>query len=305
VVDELAGVALSCRNRDATVIALLDVACDGIRLGDADTTRELRQRAGDIATRHASPTMVWHMGVWDTGFALMEGRFDAAEQLAHDSLLVGRRLEHPYAPICFDGQLSILARERGDDEDVLRRVRADPPDATPWAVAVVGRAELALGNEARARELFERLARDDFADPPRNIRWISSVVEIAMLGAELEDSARAERLLALLETAADQHGAVPVPIAYGGPISRCMGHLCRVLGHEDEARDHLEAALAAVERLGALPMRARVQLELAAASTRRADAERRRALLEQSAETARQLGMRRVLERAEGLLASR
>lgn len=100
-------------DRDVGVIALLDIACDGLMQGRLEKAVEFRARAGALAGDEPTPSMTWHLRVWDTGLALLQGRFDEAEQRAHDALLLGRRVGHPFAGTCFSGQMSILERERG------------------------------------------------------------------------------------------------------------------------------------------------------------------------------------------------
>jgi DNA-binding winged helix-turn-helix (wHTH) protein/tetratricopeptide (TPR) repeat protein len=302
LVAELSGAAKSCRDREAGVIALLDIACDGIMQGDLERSRRHRAMASELAGDHPSPTMVWHLRVWDTGKALLEGRFREAEQAASDALLFGRRLGHPYARACFSGQICLLDREIGRDGAIVERLAGrtrTPVGASTWSEAVLGRALRAMGDEAGAREIFEGIA-SQVRDPKafvRNIRWNGTLVELSMLAVELGATEQARPLLELLSTAREQHGVLPIPIAYGGPFSRCMAGLSALLGLADDAIGLYEEALASAEALGARPTVAGIGLDLAPLVARAGDVVRAGTLARESLALAEELGMVRVAER--------
>lgn len=307
LVAELSGAAKSCRDREAAVIALLDIACDGIMQGEPERSQRHREMASELAGDHPSPTMVWHLRVWDTGKALLEGRFREVEQAAFDALLLGRRLGHPYAGACFSGQMCILDRELGRDAAIVERLAGrtrTPVGASTWSDAVLGRATRAVGDEAGAREIFDGIA-SQARDPKafvRNIRWNGTLVELSMLAVELGAAESARPLLELLSTARDQHGVLPIPIAYGGPFSRCMAGLSSLLGLADDAIGLYEESLASAEALGARPTVARIGLDLAPLLARAGDVVRAGTLARESLALAEELGMARVAERGRAVL---
>lgn len=308
LVAELSGAAKSCRDREAAVIALLDIACDGIMQGDLERTQRHRAMASELAGSDPSPTMVWHLRVWDTGRALLEGRFQEVEQGAYDALLLGRRLGHPYAGACFSGQMCVLDRDLGRDEAIVERLAGrtrTPIGASTWSDAVLGRATRAVGDEAGARQIFDGIAAQA-RDPKafvRNIRWNGTLVELSMLAVGLGATESARPLLELLSTARDQHGVLPIPIAYGGPFSRCMAGLSALLGLADDAIGLYEEALASAEALGARPTVARIGLDLAPLVARAGDVVRAGTLARESLALAEELGMARVVERGRAVLS--
>jgi len=304
-IGEIERAAHQSRGRDTAVIALLDIACDAITLGDMPGTRRLRERTARLAGQHPSPNMKWHQTVWDAGLALLEGRFDEVEQLAHDALLIGQRIQHPYARACFNSQLVLVQRERGDYEtliSLLGPALSARRGATHWAKALVGRAELTLGNEAAARDAFEELARDDFETIPRSIRWSGTMPEVAMLCAELEDAPRARQLMEILRGTEHHHGVLPVPINYSGPFKWTMGRLSALLGLVDDATVLYEEALHAAEDMGARPICAHIRCDLAGLLARTGKVERARGLLEESANVAGELGMSGLSDRVDRVL---
>lgn len=304
LIGELETAAHHGADRDVAVIALLDVACDGLMQGRLEKALALRARAGALAGDEPTPTMTWHLRVWDTGLALLQGRFDEAEQRAHDALLLGRRVGHPFAATCFSGQMSILERERGRERETIARLDGNPgPPAGPshWIAAVLGRALQAVGETHRARIQLATLSAHGFADVPRNIRWNASIVEIALLAVELGDDTVAPALLRALETARDQHGVIPIPIAYGGPFTRALAGIAAQLGRADEALALYDEALESAASLDARPTLARIELEAAPLRARASRLARALEGLRTSESIATALGMPRVADAAGGL----
>ena len=165
-----------------------------------------------------------------------------------------------------------LARERGDFETVVRifgsglAAAQGPRD---WMSAVVARAEVALGREAEARRRYEEIVAPGLAAIPRNLRWVSTLTELAQLCADLGDTSRAGELEALLGPVASLHGVLPVPICYGGPVSHALARLAALQGRLDEADELFEEACSAAEALAARPTLARLLAEHAALLARR------------------------------------
>ena len=260
---EMAGMAGDCTRLDSIVIALLDVASDRISLGDAEEARSLRARAGSIAGAQPHPRQVWHMRVYDTGMAILEGRFDEARVGIQEAYVVGQRIEHPYALGCRSAHLASLAFETGDPERILSEMSpfaAVPGSPVHWIHALMGRAHVLAGRLQEAHALLEDLAAREFEDIPRNIRWTDTMVQIAGLCLDLESPRYAKALIEQLEPVRHHHGVMPIPICYAGPVTYYLGGLQHALGRADEARALLGEALNHTERLRARPMRARILL---------------------------------------------
>lgn len=299
--DELAGLAHGSRMRDPALIALIDSACDAIALGDAEEARRRRVQAADVAGERPHPGLAWHMRVYDTGLALLEGRLDAAEELAEEAVALGRRIEHPYGEGCYAAHAAELAGLRGDADRVIElmepglRARGGP---IHWVRALLARAYLQRGREDEARALFESLAGGDFQDVPRNIRWTRSVVELAHLCADLGDAARARPLFELLAPVEHHHGVLPVPICYGGPVSFALARLADTLGRPEDASDLYADAREAGEAVRARPTVAAVREARGRLHARRGERRRAREELAASADLADELGMAGLAESA-------
>jgi hypothetical protein len=291
---------------DATVIALLDVACDRLIEGDAGAARRWRVAAGEVSGAGGHLGRVWHLRVYDAGQALMEGRFSEAERWIEETSRLGWRIEHPYARGVGRILRSFLARERGDDAGVLGQFDPARPireGAVQFVQAVVGSALFAVGRTEDARRFHEEVAGEGFHQIARNIRFLGTLAEASLLCAALGDSDRAEELCELLEPHAAQHAMLPF-FLYCGPIARCLARLHETVGRLGRASELFEDAADACEAVGARPMRARVLLEHGRLLARQRERTRSRERLAESADLAASLGMTGLEAAARASLAS-
>jgi tetratricopeptide (TPR) repeat protein len=273
---------------------MLDMACERVMHGDLREAQNWRARAEKAAGSAPLPSSIWHMRLLETGFHLLKGDFDAAERLAAETTRLGRRIAHPYARGVERALALWLHRERGRYDDVLRIVEPKLPvrlGPTHWVQAVTGRALAAAGRHDDARLLYEDLISVGPDRIPRNIRWNSTIAELAHLCADLGDADRADSLIALLEPVAGQHGVIPMPIFYAGPFTAALGRLHALRGELQEAIELLEDALESAEALGARPVRTRILAWQGALLVRRGESTRAGEVLAQAAELARELGM--------------
>src|SRR5262249_53879581 len=90
---EVESVARSSRTADRALISLLDVSSDYFERGDRRSALRLRDAARQLGGARPHLGMRWHLGVHDTGWALLEGRLDEVEASARDALSVGLRAE--------------------------------------------------------------------------------------------------------------------------------------------------------------------------------------------------------------------
>ncbi|MHA7838603.1 MAG: ATP-binding protein, partial [bacterium] len=294
LVSELSRSARAGGAREADVIAALDLACDGLMQGDLEKARRHRTLASELVGRHASPSMTWHMRVWDAGLDLLEGRFAQAEQAAHDALLLGRRLGHPFASACFSGQLSLIQRETSRLGELVDRLegRTDhPAGASHWAKAVLGRALRDLGQDDRARAVWEDLGSQGFAALNRGIRWNATILEVSMLTAELGEETLARPLLDQLSSAPEQHAVLPIPILYGGPLTHAMAALSLLLGLSDEAMALYDDAIGSASSLGARPTVAHLLIEAAPLHARTGSVARAIGMARDAERLSEELGM--------------
>ena len=298
LVREMADLAARSNLRDGAFIGLVDLASDFLTQGRrSDGLREYAtavELAGDAPHRSLS----WHARLFETGLALMEGRFDEAQHGIREALVLGTSIEHPYAPLIFVNQVFCLLRDRGGLEDLARRVASGDTAVAAqrvqrgiYASVFAARLALELGGPEAARPRFERCLARVLGGEPHTIDWLSAMAELAHITRAFGDAATAERLTELLEPYAELHALMPVFLSYDAPIARTLGLLAETRGEVDAAERHLEQALAAAQSVLARPAAAWVRLDLGRVVARRGHARAALALCSDALAEAQALGM--------------
>jgi DNA-binding winged helix-turn-helix (wHTH) protein/tetratricopeptide (TPR) repeat protein len=291
--EEAVAAARASRLEDTTLIAMLDVACDSIAQGDLAGAQRWRTQVSQVVGGEPHPVLLWHVRTFDAGAAIAQGRFAEGERLLAEGARLGERIGHPYARGVARGMQVWLLRERGRHAEVLdifpprRPVRMGPRQ---WVQAIIGRSLVAAGRPDEALAHYQDLVARGPSAIPRNIRWQATLAELAHLCADLGDAERADAFVEVLEPVAEQHGVLPLPIFYSGPLAACLGRLHALRGRLHEAERCFEAALASVETLGARPAQVRVLRDLAALLARIGETARAREVREQAAALAAELG---------------
>ena len=253
------------------------------------------------------PAHLWFAVVTDATLALFEGRFAEAERLMDEAAALGERAQRSDAVLSRRVQLFTLGWQRGDLdglESMLRQSLADYP-ARPMFRCMLALLQAELGDESSARRELDALAADRFGALPLTNEWLFSMGFLAEAAARLRHADAAATIHELLLPHSALNASTPDYIATGS-VARPLGVAAMAIGDCGLAAAHLEDALEANARMGAVPWTARTQLDLAAALMERrtpGDLERARTLLEACVPVLRGLGMRLCVERAESLEA--
>ena len=303
--DQLPELGRRVASRDLALIGLIDAASDQLERGDLAGARARRAAAGALAGATPHTALAWHLAIFDTGMALLEGRLEAAADSMHEELTAGQRIEHPYAQGCYAAHRADLHGLRGEPEGISAwfepalRARGGPRH---WIGATLARAELAAGREEAARAMFAELAAARFEDVLPGIRYLRSLTELAHLCADLGEADAAARLRDLLAPYERHHAVMAAPVLYGGPVAFALARLADVLGRGDDAAELFACARSDCDDLGALPYRARVLFEHGRLCARRGERRAARELLQESAVLAESLGMQELAASARAVL---
>jgi DNA-binding winged helix-turn-helix (wHTH) protein/tetratricopeptide (TPR) repeat protein len=298
LVGEMAELAARSNLRDGAFIGLVDLASDCLTRGSRSDA--LREYAKALALAGETPhrSLGWHARLFETGLALMDGRFDEAEQGIREALVLGTSIQHPYAPLIFVNHVFCLLRDRGGVEELARRVASgDTRSAAQrvqrgiYASVFAARLALELGGPEAARPRYERCLARVLGGEPRGIDWLSALAELAHLTRALGDGEAAERLVELLEPYAELHALMPVFLCYDAPVARSLGLLAETRGATEAAEAWYEQALAAAQSLGARPAAARLRFDLGRVVAQRGRGRAAHALLGEAVAEAQALGM--------------
>ncbi|MDP9236728.1 MAG: AAA family ATPase, partial [Chloroflexota bacterium] len=303
IVDELLALASARGDRFAAHDALLRRIIDLAEIGDIDGAQ--RDLEANLAfareVRFAGP--MWGASAALAMRPLLEGRFDEAERLMQEALVLGQQVQGDGPVLAFGVQLVGLRFLQGRLAEVEPLVRAQVKQfpnlvASKCALALV-HAEIDSAEEAR-RE-FEELAAEGFAALPRDASWLVGICMLIEVCDYFGDVARATTLYDLLLPYAGRNIIVGQPALCTGSASRQLGMLAAVMEQYDVSERHFEDALAFDQKMNARPWVAHDQYHYAKMLLARAapgDGDRALALLQAALDTAEELGMKKIIERA-------
>jgi tetratricopeptide (TPR) repeat protein len=274
---------------------------DLIERGDIAQVKRGLEDLAKSAQEFRFPYDLWFTEVSSATLATHEGRFDEAEQHAHQALSFGRSSENTNATQFFGLQMAALRRERGgfdELEPAIRQFIEQYPAIPAW------RCGLAMmyaetGQVEKASAEFESLAAQGFADIPRDMFWLLSMFMLSEACAFLGDAARAAILYDLFLPYGDLYVA-PAAASFGS-VWTSLGKLASTAARFGDAASHFEQALAANRRVESPPAVAHTQYDYAAMLLARdgaGDREHALALLKKAIATAQELGMKPLVERA-------
>ena len=300
---ELCELATKAGDQDLELRAHAYRLMDMLALGDvAGVDRELEIYAR-MAAESRQPQHLWHVPLMRATRAIMDGRFEDAERLSAEALAGGQRAQEPLSTQFHAIQMALIRRHQGRVEEMIPGVRAmaDRYPAIPaWRLALTNfLAESERLEEART--LFERLAAEDFEDVPLDAQWVAGVALISDVCASIGDVERAARLYGKLLPHEGYAVVTGRAAASQGPVSRYLGRLALTLSRAGDAVRHLERGVELAERMGDRPFTADTRFHLSVALIARGaagDRERAVELLGRVLDSAQELGMRTLVERA-------
>jgi eukaryotic-like serine/threonine-protein kinase len=236
--------------------------------------------------------------------AMIDGRFDAAEEFAAEARAGGERAQEPLAQQFFAIQAALRFRLEGRLDEIapaIEQLAARYPAITAWRIAgALTHADRGQLDEARAE--FERIAVDEFAGVPfAAAQWITAVAILCEIAAALEDAERARQLHGMLEPFRGQTVVAGRAAACWGPVDRFLGISSATAGKLDRAVAELENAIALSERMGDRPFLAQAHLNLARVLLDRdspGDRERALELLDRCLDASQEMGMRAITDQA-------
>jgi tetratricopeptide (TPR) repeat protein len=266
-----------------------------VELGDLESAHADLEAMTRLAEELRQPAQAWLVSVLRTLLALLEGRFDEAEQLIAETRILGERALTWSAATAHGLQLYVLRREQGRLEELEELVRCsarDNPTYPIWQCAFASML-VELGSVEEARSELEMLAANRFNAVPFDEEWDVSLCFLAETAARLGESEHAQTLYELLLPYSDRV-AISYPEISLGPVSHFLGLLASATGSWRDAARHFEDALAMNERIGARPWLAHAQDDYAQMLRRRGEAgdtDKARLLLDNARTAYRELGM--------------
>lgn len=226
---------------------------DLLELGDiVAVDREI-----ETYTQHALELRQQHLGFSDllrAMRALMDGRFEEAEQFALRGFEAGQRRHEGFSTQVLVAQLSVVRREQGRLGELVPAIRGFTAQYPGLTFARAGLAFCLCQIDDRAAALgeFEYFASAGFDSTPRNVTWLASLVLLSEVCAYLNDKARAADLYRLLLPYATRNATIDVYVCYAS-VAHYLGMLAVTMGDLEAAERHFEAALEFNHKMAARP----------------------------------------------------
>jgi DNA-binding CsgD family transcriptional regulator len=205
-----------------------------------------------IAEAGRNPLQRWWVLIYRGLLASFAGRYEEAEELAHEATTLGRRLGQPAADAYRIGQLSRVywtAGRLGEVEaDIAAALDRFPGLVTLRCLRALANA--AAGRRAEAAAEIEALAADRFAALPRDSLYLASLAILAEAAVSCRAAGLAGPILAELAPYRERNLIQGVPVGWGA-ASWYIARLQWLLGRQEDAVSSAAAAQRLHARWGA------------------------------------------------------
>jgi class 3 adenylate cyclase/tetratricopeptide (TPR) repeat protein len=293
-------------------------ACDllfiaALSQGDMLAARQAHELAARLAEETKIGWAIWASLARTATLLLGDGRLTESEAAASEALSVGQAINNATSTIAFGAQLFAVRwcqGRLGEIEGIIETLAAQSPNV------VLYQAALALiysdtGESSKAKGVVDAVLMKGADAIPEDVLWRPSIFGFTEVCARL----RHREASAALYEISTRHSSGVVTVGnsfWVGAMSRSLGQLAAVIERWDDAQGHFQAALDLNEKIGHRPALAFTRLNYGDMLLRRAstssarpdDTERGRVLLEQALQAGREIGMAKVVQDAESLLAS-
>jgi predicted ATPase len=271
------------------------------RIDEFDRDMEIHTK---LAEQTRQPLRLWLGTVHEGMRATLEGRFEEGERLAQEALSIGQPVEGQNAVTVFGVQNFQLRWATGSGFEELEpavRLFVEQYPALPAWRASLAIIYAELGRETDARREFEWFASKEFGGLPDDGNWLITLVLLADTCLFLRDAPRASILYERMLPFSGSNVVVGPSASCTGALDRNLGYLAATMSRWDKAVEHFERALEMNERIRSRPYVARTRFEYANMLLERnepGDLEKAVPLLNQALDTAQELGMKGLLEKA-------
>ena len=225
VAAELRGVAEETGDPELELQGAAWTIIDLMELGDIDGVDIQIAAVSKLADALHRPIWLWWASLFRGARAQLDGRFDEAERLAQETLVIGQRGQAENALHYYAQEMYSIRREQGrlaEVEGAVRNFIELYPAIPAWRSALA-LLLIELGRPDEARAEFEAVAAGGFASFPRDANWLVAITLLAEVCGALGDGERAAELYTMLEPYAGRNVVVGRNATFNGSASWLLG----------------------------------------------------------------------------------
>jgi DNA-binding winged helix-turn-helix (wHTH) protein len=230
---------------DVLAFALQERLLDLFELGDGDAFDATFESYERVVAELSQPFFSWLLSMFHGTRAMLRGEIEQAEQLAHTTLGLGKRLGTPNADGVFAGQLFSIRREQGPLAELALALDSVAQANQALPIFRAGRAAVAaVASKEEAEAALEAVMSRDLEDLPRDQNWIATLGTLAPAAVVAQSEKRIRQLLTQLTPYAGRMIVVGQGAATHGAVSHHLGLLHAAVGENDVAAHYLGEAIA-------------------------------------------------------------
>ncbi len=243
----------------ARVFRVLDL----VELGDFAGWQQEIERFARVVAEHRLPVYESTLETLRIMTALWLGRHVEAEAMCLQQLAKAERWEDPHARVSVYVQILALRLACGGVDEVLPVVSAAAaqPDAKPEVLAAHAMLLRAAGRTDDARDAYETLAAEDFADLARGRHLMSTIAWLVELACDYGERRHLEALRSYLQPVYGANLQFVSRLCHG-PSEHFLGRLEAALGNPEGAVRLQRVALERSEASRGRPAAARIRRAL-------------------------------------------
>ncbi|MDT0200475.1 BTAD domain-containing putative transcriptional regulator [Nocardioides sp. AE5] len=230
-------------------------------LGEFTVSDQALDQALELGEKLHQPARLWMARTWHAMRLATRGRIEEAEAEAIAAYELGTETGQPDAFTWFAGQLftfRLLDGRLPELFDEIEEQAHSQASGIPSWQAAYALALTTVGRHDDAAKILDNFVARDFAQLPLDMLWLHAMAYLSMVSEALGDTVAARAIYAALlphRGLIAHNGTINA-----GPVDLYLGLLARMLGDEEHAAEHLEAAEEACLRMEAPHWLERVRL---------------------------------------------
>jgi predicted ATPase/class 3 adenylate cyclase len=303
IATEAARLAEQCGDKRLQIQSLDAIVTNSLELGNIEAADDAIATVVQLAEEIRETFYLGYKPYWSAMRHIMSGRLAEGEQETQRGFAHAQRQQLQFGIQAFAVQLFNIRLQQGragEMEPMIKRVVDENPAVAAWLPAL-SLCYLVSGKEAECRDVFERLAAENFTTVPQDFGWLTAMNRLSTIAAFLGDKPQAAVLHHMLVPYRHRNIVIGNGLICDGSAARPLGMLAATLEHWDEAEELFEEALAMNRRIGARPYVAHTQADWARMLLDRGgpgDRERALKLLDEALDLFQEIGMKWDIEQA-------